>query len=118
MEIVVAIIVFLTVVAVIFLFGAAVSTPLSVLGERLRSLGGENARRTEEKPQLRERLQLALDPLSRALPLSADSTSSTRLMLMQAGYRDAKSITFYTGLRVFGALLGFVCCRCGLPWRS
>jgi tight adherence protein C len=110
MEIVVAIIVFLTVVAVIFLFGAAVSTPLSVLGERLRSLGGDNARRTEEKPQLRERLQQALDPLSRALPLSADSTSSTRLMLMQAGYRDAKSITFYTGLRVFGALLGFGIC--------
>jgi tight adherence protein C len=109
MEIAVAIIVFLTVVAVIFLFGAAVSTPLSVLGERLRSLGGDNARRTE-KPQLRERLQQALDPLSRALPLSADSTSSTRLMLMQAGYRDAKSITFYTGLRVFGALLGFGIC--------
>jgi tight adherence protein C len=110
MEIVVAIVVFLTVVAVIFLFGAAVSTPLSVLGERLRSLGGDNARRTEQKPQLRERLQQALDPLSRALPLSADSTSSTRLMLMQAGYRDAKSITFYTGLRVFGAILGFVIC--------
>src|SRR5258706_10704395 len=101
MEIVVAIIVFLTVVAVIFLFGAAVSTPLSVLGERLRSLGGDNARRTEQKPQIRERLQQALDPLSRALPLSADNTSSTRLMLMQAGYRDAKSIPFYTGLRVF-----------------
>lgn len=110
MEIVVAIIVFLTVVAVIFLFGAAVSTPLSVLGERLRSLGGDGARRTEQKPQFRERLQQALDPLSRALPLSADSTSSTRLMLMQAGYRDAKSITFYTGLRVFGALLGFGIC--------
>jgi tight adherence protein C len=110
MEIVVAIIVFLTVVAVIFLFGAAVSTPLSVLGERLRSLGGDNTKRTEEKPQMRERLQQALDPLSRALPLSADSASSTRLMLMQAGYRDAKSITFYTGLRVFGALLGFGIC--------
>jgi tight adherence protein C len=110
MEIVVAIIVFLTVVAVIFLFGAAVSTPLSVLGERLRSLGGDSARRAEQKPQFRERLQQALDPLSRALPLSADSTSSTRLMLMQAGYRDAKSITFYTGLRVFGAILGFGIC--------
>jgi tight adherence protein C len=110
MEIVVAIIVFLTVVAVIFLFGAAVSTPLSVLGERLRSLGGDNAKRTEQKPQIRERLQQALDPLSKALPLSANSTSSTRLMLMQAGYRDAKSITFYTGLRVFGALLGFGIC--------
>ena len=110
MEIVVAIIVFLTVVAVIFLFGAAASTPLSVLGERLRSLGGDGGKRAEDKPQMRERFQQALDPLSKALPLSADSTSSTRLMLMQAGYRDAKSLTFYTGLRVFGALLGFGIC--------
>jgi tight adherence protein C len=110
MEIVVAIIVFLTVVAVIFLFGAAASTPLSVLGERLRSLAGDGGKRAEDKPQIRERFQQALDPLSRALPLSADSTSSTRLMLMQAGYRDAKSLTFYTGLRVFGALLGFGIC--------
>jgi tight adherence protein C len=110
MEIVVAIIVFLTVVAVIFLFGAAASTPLSVLGERLRSLGGDGGKRAEDKPQIRERFQQALDPLSKALPLSADSTSSTRLMLTQAGYRDAKSLTFYTGLRVFGALLGFGIC--------
>jgi len=49
MEIVVAIIVFLTVVAVIFLFGAAASTPLSVLGERLRSLGGDGGKRAEDK---------------------------------------------------------------------
>lgn len=119
MEIVVAIIVFLTVVAVIFLFGAAASTPLSVLGERLRSLAGDGGKRAEQKPQIRERFQQALDPLSRALPLSADSTSSTRLMLMQAGYRDAKSLTFYTGLRVFGALLGFgVCLLSGIGISS
>lgn len=110
MEIAVAIIVFLTVTAVIFFFGAAASTPLSVLGERLRALGGDAGRRTEQKPALRERLGQALDPLSRALPLSADSATSTRLMLMQAGYRDAKSITVYNGLRVFGALLGFGIC--------
>ena len=110
MEIVVTIIVFLTVVAVIFLFGAAASTPLSVLGERLRSLGSGDTRRTDEKPQLRERIGQALDPLSKALPLSPDSTNTTRLMLMQAGYRDAKSVTLYTSIRVFGALLGFGIC--------
>ena len=110
MEIVVAIIVFVTVVAVIFLFGAAASTPLSALGERLRALGGDTTRRQEEKPQLRERIGRALDPLSKALPLSADSANTTRVMLMQAGYRDAKSVTVYTGLRVFGAILGFAIC--------
>jgi tight adherence protein C len=109
MEIVVAIIVFLTVVAVIFLFGAAASTPLSVLGERLRSLGGERPRE-QQKPQLRERIGLALDPFSKAMPLSAGTANNTRVMLMQAGYRDAKSVTIYSGLRVFGALLGFGIC--------
>ena len=109
MEIVVAIIVFVTVVAVIFFFGAAASTPLSALGERLRALGGET-KRAQDKPALRERIGQALDPLSKALPLSADSTNTTRLMLMQAGYRDAKSVTVYTGMRVFGALLGFALC--------
>ncbi len=109
MEIVVAIIVFLTVVAVIFLFGAAVSTPLSVLGERLRSLGGDKPR-ADDKPQLSERIGQALDPFSKALPLSADSATSTRLMLMQAGYREAKSITVYNGIRVFSAVVGFGIC--------
>ncbi len=110
MEIVVAIIVFLTVALVIFFFGAAISTPLSVLGERLRTLGSDPTKRSEEKPQIRERIEQVLDPLSKALPLSADKATSTRLMLMQAGYREAKNVTFYTSLRVFGALLGFVIC--------
>jgi tight adherence protein C len=110
MEIAVTIIVFITVVAVIFLFGAAASTPLSVLGERLRSLGGESSRRTTDRPQLRERIGRALDPLSNVLPLSAANATNTRLMLMQAGYREAKSVTWYTGLRVFGAILGFGIC--------
>ena len=80
MEIVVAIIVFVTVVVVIFFFGVAASTPLSVLGERLRSLGGDASRRAEEKTQLRERVEQALDPLSKAMPLSADRANSTRLL--------------------------------------
>jgi tight adherence protein C len=110
MEIVVAIIVFLTVAAVIFLFGAAASTPLSVLGARLRTLGGDPGKRAAETPQIRERIEQALDPFSKALPLSANQATSTRLMLMQAGYREAKDVTFYTGLRVFGAILGLAIC--------
>jgi tight adherence protein C len=40
-------------------------------------------------------------------------------MLMQAGYRDAKSLTFFTGLRVFGAILGFgVCLLSGIGISS
>ena len=119
MEIAVAIIVFLTVSLVIFFFGAAASTPLSVLGERLRSLGGESARRPDDKPQLRERFEQALDPLSKALPLSADNATNTRLLLMQAGYREAKTVTFFTGLRVFCALVGFgVCLLSGIGISS
>ena len=61
------IILFLTIVLVVFSFGAAAYAPSSVLGSRLRALGWQ---RTEpkEKPAFKERLEQALDPLSKALP--------------------------------------------------
>ena len=43
------IVVFVTVVLVVFAFGAAVVTPTSVLGARLRALGGQ-ATQAPEKP--------------------------------------------------------------------
>ena len=86
------IIIFVTVVAAVFAFGAAVVTPGSVLGARLRALGGLQTRRVENKPAIRERLEQALDPLSKAIPLSPSDVSRTRRWLMQAGYRDAMDV--------------------------
>ncbi len=44
------IVVFLTVVVVVFSLGAAVVTPSSVLGARLRALGGQQQQQVQEKP--------------------------------------------------------------------
>src|SRR5207248_6429414 len=99
------ILIFVTLVVVIFSFGAAVVTPNSTLGARLRSLGFE--RQTQpQKPAIKERLEQVFTPLSKALPLSPEETSKTRMWLMQAGYRDPKHITLYFALRVIGVIVG------------
>jgi tight adherence protein C len=100
------IVVFITVALVIFFFGAAVVTPSSVLGARLRALGG-HPQKTESKPALRERLEQVIDPLTKAVPLSPADVSRTRAWLIQAGYRDPIHVNYYLGARVLGAILGF-----------
>jgi tight adherence protein C len=100
-----AIIVFLTVALVVFSFGAAAYAPSSVLGTRLRALGWQRTE-TQEKVPFKERMEQALDPLSRALPLSPAEVSRTRAWLIQAGYRDARHLTVYVGSRVLMAALG------------
>src|SRR5208337_1961931 len=102
-----AIIVFITIVVIVFAFGAATVMPSSVLGSRLREIGWQRPK-AEVKPAIRERMQQALDPLSRALPLSPTDVSQTRLWLIQAGYRSAQHVTIYRGLRVLFAAIGFV----------
>jgi tight adherence protein C len=104
MELALAILVFLTVTAAVFSFAAAVVMPTSVLGARLRSLGSRQAKR--ENAPFRERIEQALSPLSKAIPLSPAEANKSRAWLMQAGYRESRHETIYFGLRVFGALLG------------
>src|SRR5579864_5153925 len=101
------IVVFLTVVAAVFAFGAAVVTPSSVLGARLRALGSQQPRQPENKPAIRERIEQALDPLSKAIPLSPADVSRTRKWLIQAGFRDAIDVNYYFGSRVLMAAVGF-----------
>jgi tight adherence protein C len=100
------IIVFLTIAVGVFSIGAAVAAPSSVLGSRLREIGWQRSK-AEERPGIRERIQQALDPLSKALPVSPTNVSQTRSWLIQAGYREARHLSFYFGLRVFFAGLGF-----------
>jgi tight adherence protein C len=102
---VLTILVFLTVAAALFAFGAAMAAPSSVLGSRLREIGWQRPK-AEAKPAIRERFQQALTPLSKALPLSPADVSQTRAWLIQAGYRDARHLSFYFGLRVLFAALG------------
>ncbi len=102
------IVVFVTVAGAIFAFGAAVVTPGSVLGARLRALGSQQPQPVENKPAIRERIEQALDPLSRAIPLSPADVSRTRRWLIQAGFRDAIDVNYYFGARVLCAALAFV----------
>src|SRR6267143_6173016 len=107
MVLVLAIVLFLTIVLVVFSFGAAAYAPSSVLGSRLRALGWQ---RTEpkEKPAFKERLEQALDPLSKALPLSPSDVSRTRKWLIQAGYREPRHLTIYVGSRLLLAFAAMV----------
>src|ERR1700677_3389771 len=106
MPLILTIIVFVTVVLVVFAFGAAVVTPTSVLGARLRALGGQPSM-VEEKPALkvRERVEQALDPFSKAIPLSPSDVSRTRGWLIQAGLRESRHVTYYFGARIMLAFL-------------
>ena len=100
-----SILIFLTIVVVVFAFGAATMAPSSVLGSRLREIGWQRPK-AEAKPAMRERIQQALDPLSRALPVSPTDVSLTRAWLIQAGYREARHVRFYFASRVLFAALG------------
>ncbi len=103
---VLTIVVFVTVVLVVFAFGAAAATPTSVLGARLRALGG-HAAQAPETPALKvkERLEQALDPISKAIPLSPSDVNRTHAWLIQAGLRESRHVNYYFGSRL---LLGFV----------
>lgn len=100
------IVVFVTVVLVVFAFGAAAATPTSVLGTRLRALGGQPAQAPEKAAlKVRERLEQALDPISKAIPLSPTDVTRTRAWLIQAGLRESRHTSYYFGARL---LLGFI----------
>jgi tight adherence protein C len=108
MSLLLIIVVFVTVVMAVFAFGAAAVTPSSVLGARLRALGGQQSQPVENKPAIRERIEQALDPISKAIPLSPSDVSRTRRWLIQAGFRDAIDVNYYFGARVLMAAIGFV----------
>ncbi len=108
LPILLVVVVFVTVVGAIFAFGAAALTPSSVLGARLRALGGQQAQQPENKPAIRERIEQALDPISKALPLSPADVSRTRRWLIQAGLRDAMDVNYYFGARVLLGAAGFL----------
>ncbi len=101
------IVVGITLAAAVFFFTAAVVTPTSVLGARLRALGTQPTVSEVQRP-FRQRFEQAMDPLSKALPLSAADISRTRQWLIQAGLREARHTSYYQGSRVFFVVLGLL----------
>jgi tight adherence protein C len=108
MPLILTIIVFLTVVAGVFFLGAAAVTPSSVLGARLRALGGQPTIVQEPTTRVKERIEQALDPLSKAIPLSPSDVSRTRAWLIQAGLRESRHVSYYFGARLVLAFLGLI----------
>lgn len=106
LPLILTIVIFVTVAAVVFSFAAAVVTPSSALGARLRALGGR-ARPVETKPAFRDRIEQALDPIGKAIPLSPADVSRTRAWLIQAGFRDAVDVNYYFGARMLMMAVGF-----------
>jgi tight adherence protein C len=108
LPLILTIVVFITVALVVFSFGAAAVTPSSMLGARLRALGNQPAQ-VKEQPALKvkERIGQALDPLSKAIPLSPSDVSRTRAWLIQAGLREPRHVSYYFGSRLVLAFLGF-----------
>jgi tight adherence protein C len=96
------------VVLVVFAFAAAAATPNSVLGSRLRALGGQQTQVPEKTAmKVRERLEQALDPISKAIPLSPTDITRTRAWMVQAGLREPRHASYYFGSRLLLAGLGF-----------
>ena len=107
MAMILAILLFVTIALAVFAFGAAAYAPSSILGSRLRSLAWQRPQ-AQEKTALKQRIEQALDPLSKALPLSPTDTNRTRAWLIEAGYREARHITIYQGIRVLFAAVGLI----------
>lgn len=107
MHIALTILLFVMLAAAMFAFGAAIFTPASLLGARLRGLTGSPEDSTTTAT-IQDRLEKALDPISKALPKSPSEVSETRGWLMQAGYRETRHLSIYFGLRGFLAAAGLV----------
>jgi Flp pilus assembly protein TadB len=85
-------------------FSAAVVAPGSVLAGRLRDLGGQQARTSENKPSIRQRMQQVLQAISKVVPFSR---SDIRL-LIQAGHRDPIHVDYYHATQLLSPALAFV----------
>ncbi len=99
----IVVLIFVTVLIAVFALAAAFLAPADVLAARLQALLGRQAS-AQQKPAARERLQQILEPLSRAVPKSPAEVSSTRLWLMQAGYREPRHLNTYFAIRMLAAL--------------
>jgi tight adherence protein C len=100
MFVILAFVLFVSLTLMIFAFGSATLAPGSSLEERLRVLLGRGVA-PPPRPALQDRMEQALEPLSKILPPSIEDKSRTHAWLIQAGLREPRYLTMYYGLRVF-----------------
>jgi Flp pilus assembly protein TadB len=103
----IVVLIFVAVVAAasaVLAFSAAVVAPGSVLAARLRDLGGQQARTTEDGPSIRERMQQVLQAISKVVPFSPSDIK----LLIQAGHRDPIHVDYYHATQLLSPALAFV----------
>jgi tight adherence protein C len=110
---------FLSVGVATFCLAMAAWAPQSAFSTRLHTLLRESAPVRDET--LPNRVEDALTRLSKTLPKSPSEVGKTRQLLMQAGYREGKHLTYFFGIRalvVFVALFFVVTTGLAirLPW--
>jgi tight adherence protein C len=102
-----AVVLFIALSLIIFSFTSAAMVPESGTQQRLRVMLGRNA-----EPAIRvgieERVEQALEPLSKMVPRSPQDQSRTRNWLVQAGLREPRFVTMYYGLRVLCLFAGII----------
>src|ERR1700691_8660 len=109
MPLILTIVVFVTVVLGVFAFGAAPVPPSPLLGARRRALAGQaTVARKKSTAKIKDRIEQALDPLSKAIPLSPSDVSRTRAWLIQAGLREPRHVSYYFGARMALAAVGLL----------
>ncbi|HWR37100.1 MAG TPA: type II secretion system F family protein [Clostridia bacterium] len=99
--------VFVVLSTALFALGAALMAPASLIGARMQSLLGRKVE-GPQRPKMKDRFEQAMEPLSRALPRSPEEVSKMRALLIQAGYREAKHLKIYLGMRILFAALGLI----------
>jgi tight adherence protein C len=93
---------FLTFGVGFFCLGAAIWAPHSAFSLRLRTLIKEpDVPVPDDAPN---RIENALERLSKTLPKSPSEVSKTRALLMQAGYREDRHLPIYFGIRALFVL--------------
>jgi tight adherence protein C len=108
---------FLSIGVATFCFATAIWAPHSAFSARLNTLLKEAAPVRDET--LPSRVEDALASLSKTLPKSPSEVGKTRALLMQAGYREARHLTYFFGLRALAVMLClFMVVSTGLAFRK
>lgn len=100
----IGVIIFVAVALAVFALMAAVVSPRSALGSRLRALGGQRARTVERRHSIRRRIEQALQRISKVIPFSQSDVKR----LIQAGHRNPTDVYYYRAVQLLCPALGFV----------
>jgi len=103
---------FLMIGIALFSLGLAAWPASSVLGLRIRAVLGRPLEEPKKKEKedveggLEGRLEQVLEPISKAVPKSPEELSRMSLALTQAGYREARHVHMYFGIRGLMLVVG------------